>query len=914
MKKTKTIATIALALLLTISALMVIAPTNPVDAQDDYGDLLQYEWTTRNGPADATHSSAGPAPDVPNVRWKFKEIGGTPTAFNGWILLSRGASGRPGSIPAPPKTWALNPFTGDIIWETTDFGGSILKLDYTRMLVGTACVEIATRTVLWTAPGGFRISIYSSDLKMGFSGLTAWDMNDLSQPPTLAWDRNSDFLDGRTMYMCYGDGKLFMSGLGYETAFNATTGETVWYTPLTGSTDYNGCYYQGKWLKASLDGRFYALDGETGEVLWINNPGTFWNFWGCGMAAAYGKVYMVNCDKHLYAIDVETGETVWKYKGPGTYYPGFPIVAGGKVIQTTGNTETRDPLTGEPAKAEYACVDAETGELVWKLPIMACSSHSDQHMAAYGNIYMSPVGLDEIWCIGNTPKNWPMFLGDAAHSSEGTGPDNLSLKWKYQTDGIVISSPSIVDGVVYVGSEDENIYALDSHTGDKIWSFETEYRVKSSPAVINGKVYTGTDDGNIYCLDALTGSQIWKNTEPGDVLQRSQSAKPRLRSSPTVVGGKVYVGSLDQNVYCFDVNTGRTLWTYATGGPVTSSPAVVDGAVYITSSTPRPSGTLYKLNADTGAQIWNLSIPVVRGTEMHASPTVVDDRIFLPADAEKTYCVNATNGEVIWTITGDMDKTYQYQVGSVLYAEGKLYMADTDLFSFACYDATDGSRLWQNYLGREIFGSPTYSAGRVYIGMDNRALYVLDAETGEKISWYEGFESNWIWSTPALYNRSVYVGSIDGNIYCLEEAPELPPIVAAQIDLSLSENTVVKGESLYIEGRVTNVQAAIPLTVSVDYPDSTYDDIALLTDVNGYFQVIYSPRMVGDLTVFAWCEGGDFYYGGATDVLALTVVNPESTPPSEVTPAPPTETYIAGSTIAILAGIAVAVFMILRKK
>jgi outer membrane protein assembly factor BamB len=146
------------------------------------------------------------------------------------------------------------------------------------------------------------------------------------------------------------------------------------------------------------------------------------------------------------------------------------------------------------------------------------------------------------------------------------------------------------------------------------------------------------------------------------------------------------------------------------------------------------------------------------------------------------------------------------------------------------------------------------------------ALYVLDSETGEKLSFTElGTQSI---SSPALYNTRLYIGGFDNYVYCYEEAPNPPPIPAAQIDLSLSENTVVKGSQLYIEGRVVNVQAAIPLTVSVDNPDSTYEDIPVMTDVNGYFQVIYTPEVLGDLTVFAWCEGGDFYYGGASDGLS----------------------------------------------
>jgi len=100
----------------------------------------------------------------------------------------------------------------------------------------------------------------------------------------------------------------------------------------------------------------------------------------------------------------------------------------------------------------------------------------------------------------------------------------------------------------------------------------------------------------------------------------------------------------------------------------------------------------------------------------------------------------------------------------------------------------------------------------------------------------------------------------------------------------------------------------------VDRPDSTFDDISIMTDENGYFQIIYTPDITGDLTVVAWCEAGDFYEAGASDTLSLSVVDPEPASTPEPTPVPMTDTYIAGSTIAIVVAIGIAVFLILRKK
>jgi outer membrane protein assembly factor BamB len=99
--------------------------------------------------------------------------------------------------------------------------------------------------------------------------------------------------------------------------------------------------------------------------------------------------------------------------------------------------------------------------------------------------------------------------------------------------------------------------------------------VWSSPAVAGGKVYVGSYDDNVYCLDADTGSKIW-NYSTGNYVW----------SSPAVAGGKVYVGSGDYNVYCLDADTGSKIWNYQTGNfvwssPVWSSPAVAGGKVYV---------------------------------------------------------------------------------------------------------------------------------------------------------------------------------------------------------------------------------------------------------------------------------------------------------------------------------------------
>src|SRR5208283_3347635 len=124
--------------------------------------------------------------------------------------------------------------------------------------------------------------------------------------------------------------------------------------------------------------------------------------------------------------------------------------------------------------------------------------------------------------------DWTMFRADPSHSGAeaGNSPLTSMLLWRYTTGSWVYSSPAVVDGVVYVGSEDGSVYALNATSGAKIWGYPTGGSVDSSPAVVNGVVYIGSWNGNVYALDASSGAQLWNFTTGSAV-----------HSSPAVVGG-----------------------------------------------------------------------------------------------------------------------------------------------------------------------------------------------------------------------------------------------------------------------------------------------------------------------------------------------------------------------------------------
>jgi len=103
-----------------------------------------------------------------------------------------------------------------------------------------------------------------------------------------------------------------------------------------------------------------------------------------------------------------------------------------------------------------------------------------------------------------------------------------------------LSSPAVADGMVYIGSNDHNVYALNASTGEQVWNYTTGNYVSSAPAVAGGMVFVGSYDYSVYALNASTGVRIW-----------SYETGYEVSSSPVVVNGTVFIGSGDGNFYAF---------------------------------------------------------------------------------------------------------------------------------------------------------------------------------------------------------------------------------------------------------------------------------------------------------------------------------------------------------------------------
>src|SRR6516164_9790484 len=230
--------------------------------------------------------------------------------------------------------------------------------------------------------------------------------------------------------------------------------------------------------------------------------------------------------------------------------------------------------------------------------------------------------------------NWAQFHKRAFHDDHNftenvLSPDNvgsLGLLWRYitGTGRQVHSSPAVANGMVYIGSDDNNVYALNASTGRLRWKYTTICcGVYSSPAVANGVVYIGSAYDGTYALNARTGALLW---------QYSIAAE----SSPAVASGVVYVSSEDSCVYALNAGTGTLFWRNCTGIWLASSPAVANGVVYVSLLT----GNVYALSASTGSRLWQYS--TVAPNYMYSSPAVANGVVYVGSGDYNVYALNAS--------------------------------------------------------------------------------------------------------------------------------------------------------------------------------------------------------------------------------------------------------------------------------
>ena len=286
-------------------------------------------------------------------------------------------------------------------------------------------------------------------------------------------------------------------------------------------------------------------------------------------AVADGAVFVPTHDNTLYAVDIESADELWSFETDGALIGGA-VVANGIVYfgSDDGNIYALNAETGRQEWQPF-----ETGDKVQSTPAVAA-----------GILYVT--SLDGV-----------LYALDAQTGDE---------LWSFETDG-GIPSPPVVDeaaGLVYVAGFDQRLRAIGIESHEEVWSVKAGNWFWTTPLVSNGVVYAGSLDGKVYAIETDTGAELWR--EPYET-------EAPIRAAPVIAGGKLIVVDRDGNVHGIDPAEGidASNGFLPLGDDVLADPLVVQPAeggetvLFVTSA-----GDLVQVDPETLALVGR---PIVLG-------------------------------------------------------------------------------------------------------------------------------------------------------------------------------------------------------------------------------------------------------------------------------------------------------------
>ncbi|HML40016.1 MAG TPA: serine/threonine-protein kinase [Bellilinea sp.] len=311
--------------------------------------------------------------------------------------------------------------------------------------------------------------------------------------------------------------------------------------------------------------------------------------------------------------------------------------------------------------------------------------------------------------------------------------------WIFRCEDEIRGSATYDNGTLFVGSYDNNLYALDATNGDYKWKFPTEGGIVTKPVVFQENVLTGSEDGSLYAVSAKLGKISWTHKAEGPI-----------RSSPKISEGFVFFGADDGFVYAVNLASMRRQYRIDAGVAVRSTPCLTPDAIYFGNE----NGDF--ICADYRGQVrWRFRAK----RAITAAPLVVQGVVYFTSVDGTFYALDAKSGWVIWRY-----RMLKGSISSPARVDNYVVAGSADGFIY-CLDANSAKEIWKYQANHQVSGSPAIHKDMVYCGAADGTMYCVELRTG-RLRWKFATDGP-ITSTPLIFNDVVYFGSADHMIYAL---------------------------------------------------------------------------------------------------------------------------------------------------
>jgi eukaryotic-like serine/threonine-protein kinase len=345
------------------------------------------------------------------------------------------------------------------------------------------------------------------------------------------------------------------------------------------------------------------------------------------------------------------------------------------------------------------------------------------------------------------PTNLTLYRGNPQRTGVFNFPairHEPEVQWQTKVSPTWLMPPILADGILYTGSGDGTLYALDVQTGQEIWSTDGFSQLENSGAVAGDVLVVGGYDQRVRALDRHTGEVLW-----------SFNTVSFVQASPLIIEDRVYIAT-DRVLYALDLLSGELQWEATTGNEdaYMGAPAYDEGIIYTTGGK-----VLLAVDSTSGEELWR-----IQHDEPFTALAVANQMIYVGNFDGFFYAFDQETGAENW----------KFQSGGIFWAgpavEGDTVYAGNDDVLYAL-NAQTGEQLWKFQMAGSGVSEPTVSDGVLYVSDSShefprgpRHLYALDAQSGEELWTFETVAT--FLPTPALSEDTIYV-TTTGEVFAL---------------------------------------------------------------------------------------------------------------------------------------------------
>ncbi len=396
-------------------------------------------------------------------------------------------------------------------------------------------------------------------------------------------------------------------------------------------------------------------------------------------------------------------------------------------------------------------------------------------------------------------SDWPMFRGDAGRTGSSpetaistTTASSLTSTWtktlgsKSYTSPAVATSATLGEALLYTDANNQFYAFPATATGGKaVWIYKySGGTVEDSPDVFNGVVYFGTTNGTLYALDASTGALLCSYSAVDPIL-----SSPVVASDPDGSGPVAYFGTTNGNagygsewaIYGPGNTHGSCTedWNFTgfvTPGGSWSPPAYgtdANGEPLVVFGSKDLDDSVYALDASTGALVWDYKTSNVQLQDVGAPPAIsgpgengfADGVVYVEGKDEVVYALDLTTGSLIWSYTlqaGSNASTGDLSGASLV--NKAIYVGSDD--GLYAINAVTGKLIWHVLPKSTFYGSPSITGpagGRVLVAADIEGhIFVLNLANGHELWVKKPTTTGGYYSSPAISQGSFFITGFNG--------------------------------------------------------------------------------------------------------------------------------------------------------